>query len=58
MPKVEEHVGILGLDSLTVDIDITAESPDGEEALEWVEDIRDAVKETTREKKEREDENS
>jgi hypothetical protein len=51
MPKVEEHVGIRGLGSLSVDIDIIAESPDGDEALEWVEDIRDAVKETTREKR-------
>jgi len=56
MPEVEEHVSVRGLGSLRVDVEIRAESPDGEEALAWVEDLKRTVKETTREKKEDSDE--
>ena len=52
MPEVSDNVSVRGLGSTRVDVDISAESPDGEEALEWIEDIRDAVKTTTKAKKE------
>lgn len=52
MTEVSEHIGVRGLGSTTVDVDITADSPDGEEALEWVEDLRAAVKTTVQKKKE------
>jgi hypothetical protein len=52
MPKIEEHVGVRSLGSTRIDVDITVDSPDGEEALEWVEDLQQAVKATVDEKTE------
>jgi len=53
--KVSEGVSVRGLGATRVDIEIEAESPDTDEAVEWVEDIYAAVRDTVEEKKGSED---
>jgi len=49
---VSDHIGVRGLGSTTVDVEIEVESPDDEEALEWKQHIYAAVRDAVKEKKE------
>jgi len=52
MTRVSDHIGVRGLGSTTVDVEIEVESPDDEEALEWKQHIYAAVRDAVKEKKE------
>lgn len=55
MVKVEQHIGVRDLGSLRVDVEIVVEGHDGEEALEWTDDLENAIKEAVDGKKEGDD---